>query len=579
MYLRTVKAKGAEGVELEYLRLVEAYWDNGRSKQRVVANLGRKDLLAPHLESLIKLLGSAKRSKASSPADAEPIEPTHAACWGPMLVARSLWRELGLENIVDTLAPKKLRMQKSAGLPLADRVLVLVANRLCRPGSEHALAQWLESDFVCGRDGKRILARWKQQGRVRVDLNWLQEWYRTLDQWLARKERIEVELFGRLRDLFHLQVELVFYDLTSTYFEGCGPVGLAEFGYSRDGKPRNRQVQLGLVMINGWPIAHHVFEGNLRDCETVDGVLKDLQERFGLERVIFVGDRGMVTIQNLAWLRQRGQGYLVGLKRRRNQQVNRYVQAAVQGQWQECPVGISARKKDPVPRTMVTEVAGEEPGVRVFVVQSQERLDYERAMREAAMEKTRQALEKLAHRVAGGRLKEAQKIGEAAARILSRNHGSRYFGWKLEQGVFRFFEHPRHLEPEKALEGKYVIQSEEPDLGPVQAVEAYKDLSEIERGFRQLKDLVEMRPIYHQRPKRVRAHIFVAALAFLLSRALEKKLKAAGVPMSSAQALEALRTIHVVDIRVGQQSRRGVTTGNHQARQILAALGISDREP
>jgi hypothetical protein len=96
---------------------------------------------------------------------------------------------------------------------------------------------------------------------------------------------------------------------------------------------------------------------------------------------------------------------------------------------------------------------------------------------------------------------------------------------------------------------------------------------------RWVKDLIEMRPIYHHRPKRVRAHIFVAALAFLLARTLEKKLKAAGVPMSSAQALEALRTMHVVDIRVGPEIRRGVTAGNHQARQILAALGISDREP
>src|SRR5258705_266794 len=205
MYLRTVRAKGAEGVEFEYIRLVEAHWENGRSKQRVIANLGRKDLLAPHLESLIK-----------------------------------------------------------------------------------------------------------QQGGVRVDLNWLQEWYRTLDQLLAGKERIEVELFARLRDLFHLRVEMVFYDLTSTYFEGRGPAGLAKFGYSRDGKPRNRQVQVGLVMINGWPIAHHVFDGSLRDSATVEMVLKDLQERFAFGRVIFVGDRGMVTIQNLALLRQRGQGYLVG---------------------------------------------------------------------------------------------------------------------------------------------------------------------------------------------------------------------------------------------------------------------------
>jgi hypothetical protein len=287
----------------------------------------------------------------------------------------------------------------------------------------------------------------------------------------------------------------------------------------------------------------------------------------------------MVTIENLALLRQRGQGYLVGLKRRRNAQVNRYIQAAAQGRWQECRVGITAREKEKPPRTMVTEVAGEELGVRVFVVESEERLLYERAMREAAMEKTRQALEKLAVRVAAGRLKKAQNIGAAAARILSRNHGSRYYDWSLEQGIFRYFEHPVHLPAEKALEGKYVIQTEELDLSAVQAVEAYKELSEVERSIRELKDLTEMRPIYHHRPNRVRAHIFVAALAFLLDRALEKKLKAAAVPMSSAQALEALRTIHVVDIRVGAEIRRGVTAGNHQARQILAALGISDREP
>jgi transposase len=579
MYLRTVKAKGADGVEFEYIRLVEAYWEDGHSKQRVVANLGRKDILAPHVESLIQLLGGGKKTKANSLSCAQHIEATVAACWGPMLVARSLWRQLGLESILDGLAPKTNTAQKVAGLALADRVLVLVANRLCRPGSEHALAQWLESDFVCGRDGKRILAHWKQQGRVRVDLGWLQEWYRTLDQLLARKDSIEVELFSRLRDLFHLQVDMVFYDLTSTYFEGAGPAGLADFGYSRDGKPRNRQVQVGLVMINGWPIAHHVFDGSLRDSKTVETVLKDLQQRFGLRRVILVSDRGMVTIENLALLRQRGQGYLVGLKRRRNAQVNRYIEAAAQGRWQECPVGITAREKEKPPRTMVTEVAGEEPGVRVFVVESEERLLYERAMREAAMEKTRQALDKLAVRVAAGRLKKAQNIGAAAARILSRNHGSRYYDWSLEQGIFRYFEHPVHLLAEKALEGKYVIQTEELDLSAVQAVEAYKELSEVERGIRELKDLTEMRPIYHHRPNRVRAHIFVAALAFLLDRALEKKLKAAGVPMSSAQALEALRTIHVVDIRVGAEIRRGVTAGNHQARQILAALGISDREP
>src|SRR5262249_49730900 len=132
-------------------------------------------------------------------------------------------------------------------------------------------------------------------------------------------------------------------------------------------------------MINSWPIAHQVFEGGLRDSATVEMLLKDLQERFGLGRVIFVGDRGMVTIQNLATLRQRGQGYLVGLKRRRNEQVNRYIEAAAQGQWQQCPVGISAREKEPGPRTMVTGVAGEGAGVRVFDGRGSERLVCARA--------------------------------------------------------------------------------------------------------------------------------------------------------------------------------------------------------
>ena len=168
--------------------------------------------------------------------------------------------------------------------------------------------------------------------------------------------------------------------------------------------------------------------------------------------------------------------------------------------------------------------------------------------------------------------------GRSKQRVIA-NLGRNYYDWSLEQGVFRYFEHPVHLQAEKALEGKYVIQTEELDLSAVQAVEAYKELSEVERGFRELKDLIEMRPIYHHRSKRVRAHIFVAALAFLLDRALEKKLKAAGAPMSSAQALEALRIMHVVDIRASAEIRRGVTAGNHQARQILAARYTDQRKP
>ena len=183
--------------------------------------------------------------------------------------------------------------------------MALVSNRLCEPTSEHGMARWLETHYVCDRTGQRWLPEWREDAkrlasrrpRVRVTDRQLRQWYGTLDRLVAQKKQIEQELFLRLRHLFALKVDLVFYDLTSTYFEGNGPAGLAQHGYSRDSKPRNRQVLVGVVMIDGWPIAHHVFEGNRRDSATVQSVLKDLEERFGLRRVIFVGDRGMVTAE------------------------------------------------------------------------------------------------------------------------------------------------------------------------------------------------------------------------------------------------------------------------------------------
>ncbi|PYN12501.1 MAG: IS1634 family transposase [Candidatus Rokuibacteriota bacterium] len=574
MYLRTVKVRGSTGITHEYLRLIESYWEDGQAKQRIVSNLGRKDLLAPHLEALVRLLDGERVGTAAKPRG-DAVQADQAACWGPMLVARALWRELGLETIFDACEGRRRRADT---LPLADRALVLATQRLCDPQSEHRLAAWLETDFVCDRRGRRLLPQWKAQGRVRVDLTWLQRWYRTLDDVLPHKTRVETELFARLRDLFALEAEMVFYDLTSTYFEGAGPAGLAVHGYSRDGKPRNRQVLVGVVMINGWPIAHHVFRGNRHDDDTVSEVLTDLERRFGLKRVVFVGDRGMVTTANLATLKARRHGYLVGLQRRRREEIFQLIKRAT-GPWTECPVGITAREHAAPPKTLVQEVAAGEAGVRIFVVHSDERLAYERAMRERDMERTREALDRVQRRVAAGKLKAPEKIGEAAGRILTRHHGHRYFGWELRGRAVHFFEHPVHLERERAYEGKYLIQTEEPDLTPVEAVQAYKELSEVERAFRELKDIIELRPIYHRRPERVRAHIFMAALAFLLDRALEKKLKAARVAMSAAEALKALRTIHVVELTVGATRKRGVTAGSTRARQVLAALAITDREP
>lgn len=269
-FRRTVKASGAKVVKHEYLRLVEGYRQGRKNKQRVLCNLGRKDLLAPHLDALIRILGGEPGAGGHSP---QP-QAVGAWDWGPMLVAQQLWRELGLQTILDRWSG---RGRNAGGVALADRALVLVANRLCAPASEHGLARWLDNDFVCDRHGRRFLAQWRDQrprhtaraSRVRVEFAQLQQWYRTLDRLYAGKPEIERELLARLRDRLSLQAEVVFYDVTSTYFEGHGPPLLARHGYSRDSKPRDRQVLVGQVMVDGWPIAHHVFAGNWHDAATV----------------------------------------------------------------------------------------------------------------------------------------------------------------------------------------------------------------------------------------------------------------------------------------------------------------------
>jgi transposase len=577
MYLRTTKVKRADGHVDEYIRLVESYWNDGSPRHRVVCNLGRKDLLAPHIDALARLLKGEEKPTV----EAGNPSAIGAWDWGGMLVARHFWEQLGLQAMLDSVQKGGVHGD------LSDRALALVANRLCEPTSEHGMARWLETDYVCDRSGKRWLPDLRDDGerlasrrpRVRVKDRQLRQWCGTLDKLVAQKKPIEKELFLRLRNLFVLNVDMVFYDLTSTYFEGNGPIGLAMHGHSRDGKPRNRQILVGQVMIDGWPIAHHVFEGNKRDSSTVTQVLDDIQKRFGLRRVVFVGDRGMVTSDNIDLLRSREQGYVVGLNRPRRPEVLRYVKRAT-GPWLDCPAGIAASEKAEVPSTQVQEVESDKPGVRVFVVHSDERLAYERAEREKAMARVGAALESLARRVNTGKLKVPEKIGAAAARALACNHGYRYYDWKLEDGRFTYFDHPTNLQQEKSLEGKYLIQTEEQNLSALEAVAVYKELSEVERAFARLKDVIEMRPIFHQKASRVQAHVFVASLAFLLDRAMEKKLKAAGLDISSREAWQLLKTVRVVEISVGEgKTTRSVTQGSGRAAQILRILGLKNLDP
>ena len=575
MYVRIIKVPSSSGAVNEYVRVVEAYRQDGKVKQRVIADLGRKDVLQALLPSLERVLRGEPRV-----ADAAiGVDILEAWTWGPVLLIRALFDQLGLWQILDQHLGQPRARDDAARIPYADRAFVLVANRLVRPSSEHGLARWLETDFVCDRQGRRFVPRWQRKGRVQVHFQQLQAWYRTLDRLTAAQSAIEVSLYQRLRDLFSLQPDLVLYDLTSTYFEGHGPADLAKHGYSRDGKSQNVQVVVGLVLVAGWPIAHHVWAGNRVDSTTVTDVVRDLVARFAFRRVLFVGDRGMVSEDNLTALQADGHGYLVGLRRRRHSQVDTWLQQVDESKWVDCPMGINARERKQPLRTRGQEVSGPDSPQRVFVIDSDERRQYEQAKRAQAMERTRVRLAKLQQRVADGKVTDPEQIGAAASRALQAHHGYRYYAWELRDGVFHYAEDPVRLPQEKRLEGRYVIATGEKDIGLLEAVAWYKQLMDVERSFRQLKDVLAMRPIYHQVEPRVKGHIFVAALALLVQRLLERRLDDAGVDWSATQSLQAAETIRLVNFKVDKKRRRGVSTPSGRASQILKAVGITETAP
>jgi transposase len=461
---------------------------------------------------------------------------------------------------------------------VAETAFVLIANRLTDPRSEHGLARWLENYYVCDSAGTRWEPAWLPEQdistdhRVRVHWRQLKLWYGTLDALLQGQQAIETALYLRVRDLFHLQVDVVLYDVTSTYFERRSPKGeLRRHGKSRDGKPRNVQVVLGVVMANGFPLAHHVFAGNTADKATLRAVVKDVEQRLGLRRVLVVGDRGMVSEANLGFLTQEGRQvrYLVGLAGRRCDESAAVLARLQEAAWE--PVDACNR---------VQQVTLPGSPVQYFVVESAERRAYEQDQRERSMQRVAEALGRVHTAVQDGRLKDPAKIAARAQRALSRDHGARYYSYEIAApGSFRFHVDAAKLAAEQQREGLYVLKTNDLTLTPTDSVVIYKQLSDVEWAYRDLKDVIQMRPIYHQRDERVRAHVFVATLALFLKRTLEEHLSHAGVPLSPTEAFAAMHSVGLSVLDFDGQTRHLVARGGRDARRVMQALGITDMAP
>ncbi len=563
--VKTVKQNGRT---YQYLTIIESYYDQGRTRQRVVANLGRLDQLGDGLDRLVVSLSKFCHKRLVAE---DEINCHDAVPWGPVLLSRHLWQQMQLDQTLQALCASHRRR-----FDVSETAFVLVANRLCEPSSEHGLGRWLENTFVCDRQGKRWKPDWlpteqiSKEQRVKVRAGQLNQWYRTLDVLLAVKPKIEEALYERVRDLFSVKIDLVFYDMTSTYFGYRTPKGeLRRHGPSKDNKPRQVQVMVGVVMANGFPIAHHVFPGNTADKKTLEQVLTDLEKRFGVERVMVVADRGFVSPENLKFLSDSKYRYLLGAANRRSDEAAKVLEALVDDPWQPVDQG-----------NRVQEVALSGKDGRYFVIDSEERQAYEQSLRQRSMERAKTALDKIVKSVKSGRIKDPAVMGARAARAMDRNHGHRYFSYKIAgPGQFEFFEDEKKIRAEERHEGKYILKTDDPDLTAVEAVGVYKQLNTVEQGFRDLKDVIEMRPIYHQRDGRIKAHILVATLALFLKRVLEHPLATALPELSGTEAMAAMQSIGLVELKLAGKAVRLVSQGGRDARRVVKALGIKTLDP
>jgi len=545
MFVRLHRQK-QRGKVYTSVQVCESYREPGKGpRNRVLVNLGPVEKLGP--ETLHKLAdgfaraaGSERRSEATAP---WPMG-LHAACdYGHVYAVGAVWDRLGLSAALEAAG-----ITGEAAFPAARLIRLLVLNRLCEPCSKWALLDWLEGVYTGEPDPPSY-----------------HHLLRAMDRLIAVKPQAEVAVAERLLGK-RQAVDLVFYDITSTYFEGDRSLGeddLRRFGYSRDGRGDRRQVVIGMVMTReGLPLCHHVFAGNTVDKTTVGEVVRDLKERFGLERVVFVGDRGMLSDGNLEGLLEQELGFIVAHPLRRNAQARQVI-------------GTFARQ---FTRTGDTEQYFEDGrhGVR-FVVAYHPAIA--RQVRQARQQRLRQAdgwlreqLRKLHHPSGRGRPPTAQGTYDRIRDHLRDRGLLGYYEVTLDDDTVTVAKNRKALTWETKIDGVLVLETTDQELPVEEVVRRYKELAEIERGWRCLKSTLLLRPVHHWTERRIRAHIFVCVLALQVERWMRQRLRAADT--SVPRALDVLRRIKVGELEVGGERRRFPTRPTPQQAKLLRCLGV-----
>jgi Transposase DDE domain len=508
-----------------YLQLVENHWLDGRPQQTVLATLGRLDELQQRgaVESLLcsgarfadKLLVLTAHQRGE-------LTAVRTLRLGAVLIFERLWREAGCAAVLEQLLG-----QRRFEFAVERAVFLTVLHRLLAPGSDRAADKW-KHDYLPGGAAELGLHHLYRA------MAWLGEPLPDDEQRgstrlvpLCTKDRIEEGLFGRRRDLF-TQLQVVFFDTTSIYFEGEGGDELGQHGHSKGHRPDLYQMVVGAVLDgDGRPICCEMWPGNTTDVKTLIPIVDGLYRRFGIVKVCIVADRGMISREVVDDLEQQGWPYILGARMRRNNEVREQV-LADRGRFRVVHPR-SPDPKDPAP-LKVKEVKVE--GRRYVVCVNEDEVKKDRADREAI--------------VAG--LREQLRAGDKS---LVGNKGYRRF-LKVE-GPGHFAIDEAKVAEEARYDGTWVLRTST-DLPTADVALQYKRLWQVEQWFRSCKSLLETRPIYHQRDETIRGHVFCSFLALLLRYELQARLAARGDVPEWADVVQDLERLQYVEVE--QQGKR-----------------------
>jgi len=400
--------------------------------------------------------------------------------------------------------------------------------------------------------------------------------YRTLDRVLPLKSRIELALKERIGELFNPDLDILLYDVTSTYFEGEAKKNpQAKRGYSRDHRPDCKQVCIGLVVTtDGFPLGYEVFAGNRTDVTTLEEIVKAMEEKYGKARRVWVLDRGIVSEGNLEFLRERGGRYLVGTPRR---QLKKFEKALLDRDWSEVQPGIEVK--------LVALPEGEETFV---LCRSADRREKERAMHErfvSRIEKGLTGIEK--DLVRAKRRRDEGKIERRIGKLLGQNsRAAKAFTIELLEdedragGLRLSWSRVKEWADWAALsEGCYLLRTNLTDKTPEELWRTYIQLTDVEEAFRTEKGELKIRPIWHQLEKRVQAHVLFSFLAYAMWKTLQTWMERSGLGRGARTVIEEFARIKAADVilptSAGREVRLScVTRPDGAQRAIIDRLGL-----